>query len=81
MYPGSASAQPHHTQGLYMATIISLGQVQQDATGCNRQVCVQSTLAPLHGSVRFYSKARPFQPLQHVPQQSQQLARHDLQNR
>jgi len=57
-----------------MATITSLGQMQQDATGCARQVRVQSSLAPLPGSVRFYSNTQPFAPLQRVPQRSQELA-------
>jgi len=74
LHPGGTSAQPHHTQGLYLATIVSLGQVQKDATGCNRQVRLQSSLAPLPGSVCFYSKTQPFQSLQHVPQQSLKLS-------
>jgi len=67
LHPGGASAQPYHTQGLSPVTIYpaSLGQYpasvgQQDATGCNRQVHVQSSLAPLPGCVRFYSKSHHY---------------------
>jgi hypothetical protein len=57
-----------------MATITSLGPMQHDATGCSRRVHVQSSLAPLRGSLRFYSTQPPYAPLQHVPQQSQKLS-------
>lgn len=74
LYRGSAAGQPRHTQGLYMATITSLGPMQHDATGCSRRVHVQSSLAPLRGSLRFYNTQPPYAPLQHVPQQSQKLS-------
>ena len=57
-----------------MATIVSLGPMQHDYTGCSRQVRVQSSLAPLPGSVRFYSSTRPFKALTDVPQQSLKLS-------
>ena len=74
LYRGSAAPQPHHTQALYMATITSLGPMEHDATGRSRRVHVQSSLAPLPGSVRFYSTHPPYAPLQQVPQQSQNLS-------
>mgnify|MGYP001807501566 CR=1 FL=1 len=74
LYPGSAAAQPQHTQGLYMATITSVGPMQHDATGCSRRVRVQSSLAPLPASVRFYSTQPPYAPLQQVSEQSQKLS-------
>ena len=74
LYRGSAAGQPHHTQALYMATITSVGPMQRSDTGCHRQVGVQSSLAPLQGSVRFYSSTPPFKPLQRVPQQSKRLS-------
>jgi len=52
LHPGGTSAQPHHTQGLYLATIASMRQVQQDATG--RCAC---TLAWHHCLTRCASTA------------------------
>lgn len=43
LYPGGDAAKPHHTQGLYLATIVSLGQMQRDDTGCSRQVRNKAT--------------------------------------
>jgi hypothetical protein len=47
---------------------------QHGDTGCSRQVRLQSSLAPLPGSVRFCSITPPHNQLQRVPQQSQKLA-------
>lgn len=66
--PIGALVEMHHTQGLYMATITL--QIQQDATGCSRRVCVLSSLAPLAGSKRFYNSTPQFKALQRVPQHS-----------
>lgn len=82
LYPGGAAVQPHHTQGLHQATIISLGPMQQDAAGRIRQARVLSSRTPLPGYVRFYSKMAPYTPLalQRAPQQSQQLSEQLLQH-
>jgi hypothetical protein len=72
LYKGST--EPHHTQGLFLATISSLGPMQQDGSGSYREVYVRSNRAPLQASVRYYSKTLPYKALQRVPLQSQQLA-------
>jgi hypothetical protein len=72
LYKGSTEL--HHTQGLFLATISSLGPMQQDGSGSYREVYVRSNRAPLQASVRYYSKTLPYKAQQRVPLQSQQLA-------
>jgi len=63
-------AEPHLTQALYLSSISSLGPLQRDGSGCNRQVHVVSSNAPLPGSVRYYSNSHPHARLQRVPRLS-----------
>jgi hypothetical protein len=70
---GVGIAEPHLTQGLYAATIRKLGKLQRESGGgCCRKAQIMSSVAPLPGSMRYYSNASPHKQLTSVPEASLQ---------
>lgn len=67
-------SDPHLTQGLFKGTITSLENIQQDSTCTFRGVQAEMDLAPVAGSLCFYSRST-FKQLVRPPKPSLQLAK------